>query len=268
MNMLSIFLLCFVCSLPPAFEHPYIRPAVSVKMDTADSLYRTTVSFIPWKDIPVLCYHNIRDGARTGEYTISTERFKEHMKLLADSGYHAILPNQLYNYLTRGVALPAHPVMISFDDSRAEHFSIAAPLLEQYGFKGVFFIMTIPLGKPGYLTPAQLKSLAERGHVIGLHTWDHQLVSKWKAADWETQVSNPKAQLEKITGKPVNYFAYPSGVWNESVIPALKQRGIKAAFQLYGRHSSSDKLFTIRRIIVPGSLSASGMLKQVKSVFR
>jgi peptidoglycan/xylan/chitin deacetylase (PgdA/CDA1 family) len=219
------------------------------------------------RDIPILCYHNIRIHGKVGEYTILAERFKEHMKLLADSGYHSILPEQLYNYLTNGNPLPERPVMLSFDDSHSEHFTIAAPVLEQYGFSGVFFIMNITIGKPGYLSKAEIKALTERGHAIGLHSWDHQLVRKLDRKGWETQVTEPKSQLESITGKPVVFFAYPSGVWNESSVTELKTRGVKAAFQLYGKYSVNDRLYTIRRIIVPGTWTASQVQKEMKLLF-
>lgn len=37
--------------------------------------------------------------------TVSRKQFKGHMKLLADSGYHTMLPNELYYYLTSGKSL-------------------------------------------------------------------------------------------------------------------------------------------------------------------
>ena len=130
-----------------------------------------------------------------------------------------------------------------------------------------FFIMNITIGKPGYLSTAEIRALAERGHAIGLHSWDHQLVRNLEEKGWETQLTKPKSQLERITGKPVVYFAYPSGVWNEHSVTELKRRDIKAAFQLYGKHSVNDKLYTIRRIIVPGTWTASRVQKEIKSLF-
>src|SRR5687768_14257137 len=100
------------------------------------------------QQIPVLCYHNIKSSMEGQKfaYTIATKQFQAHIQMLADSGFHPISPNQLYNHLTRGDTLPRRPVMITFDDSRVEHFSIAAPILEAVGFRGVFFIMTITIG--------------------------------------------------------------------------------------------------------------------------
>jgi len=149
------------------------------------------------EEVPVLCYHRIDDG-RKGDYTVSKETFAAHMKILADSGYHAILPAQLYDYLVYNKALPLKPVMITFDDSRVEHAAIAAPIMEKHGFRGVFFIMTITYNKKNYMTKEQIIQLAKAGHTIGLHSWDHTMVIKYKdAADWKKEVTDPKKSLKQ-----------------------------------------------------------------------
>jgi peptidoglycan/xylan/chitin deacetylase (PgdA/CDA1 family) len=73
------------------------------------------------------------------------------MKAIHDAGYHSILPNQLYNYLA-GDPLPSKPIMITFDDTRGEQFSIGASEMEKHGFKGVFFVMTVAINRPNYLS--------------------------------------------------------------------------------------------------------------------
>jgi peptidoglycan/xylan/chitin deacetylase (PgdA/CDA1 family) len=210
------------------------------------------------KEVPVLCYHQIREFRETDSksaraYIVPTTNFREQLKMLSDSGYHTILPDQLYNYLTTGAALPSKPIMLTFDDSRLEHFTIAAAEMKKYGFKGVFFIMTVSLDRPNYMTKAQVKELADAGNVIGSHTWDHHNVKKYIDQDWITQIEKPSVQLQKITGRPVKYFAYPFGLWNKQAIPHLKQRSMLAAFQLSEKRDQDDPLYTIRRIIVPGS---------------
>ena len=82
--------------------------------------------------------------------------------MLADSGYHTILPDQLYNYLTTGAPLPSKPIMLTFDDTDLDQFEIARPEMKKYGFKGVFFIMTVSLGRPHYMTKEQVKQLIGR----------------------------------------------------------------------------------------------------------
>jgi peptidoglycan/xylan/chitin deacetylase (PgdA/CDA1 family) len=224
------------------------------------------------KQVPILCYHQLRDWKSTDsktakDYIVPVNAFKAQMKILADSGYQTILPDQLYNYLAYGEALPEKPVMLTFDDTDLDQYTLAYPEMKKYGFKGVFFIMTVSLGKPRYMSKDQLKELGEQGHILGSHTWDHKNVKKYEAADWPIQVEKPSKLLESITGKPVEYFAYPFGLWNPEAIPFLKERGFKAAFQLSGKRDEKDPLHTIRRIIVPGEWSAETMMKVMRRSF-
>jgi peptidoglycan/xylan/chitin deacetylase (PgdA/CDA1 family) len=216
------------------------------------------------KQIPVLCYHQIRDwrtndSKRAKDYIVPAEVFKQQIKMLADSGYHTILPDQLYSYLTQGTPLPTKPVMLTFDDTDLGQYSVGFPEMNKYNFKGVYFIMTVSLNRPNYMSREQVKALSDAGNVIGSHTWDHHNVKQYKGKDWEIQIDKPTKQLENITGKHVRYFAYPFGLWNEQAIPELKKRNFAAAFQLITKRDEQDPLYTIRRIIVPGYWSLKTM---------
>ncbi len=224
------------------------------------------------KEVPVLCYHHIREP-KAGQsetmksYSVSPAQFAEQMKALKDSGYETILPDQLYNYLVYNGKLPAKPVMLTFDDTDEEQYSIGAADMEKYGFKGVYFIMTISINRPRYMSKEQLKELADKGNAVEGHTWDHHMVTKYQGADWDTQLVKPKKKIEEITGKPVQYFAYPFGLWNKAAIPEIKSRCYKMAFILSTKRDSTEPLYTIRRMIVPGQWSTPGMLKSMKQTF-
>lgn len=236
---------------PTPAETPSGKPA-----DAATILARV--------EIPILCYHQVRsykpnDSPTAKAYIVPEEVFAAQMKSLSDSGYHAILPNQLYDYLVFGKALPAKPVMITFDDTRLDQYTAALPELNKYKYKGAFFIMTVSLGRPGYMSREQVKQLSDEGHAIGSHTWNHNNVKKYEGEDWVTQVEKPARVLSEIIGKPVEHFAYPFGLWNKEGIPHLKEKGMKTAFQLYAPRDENDPLYSIRRIIVPGSWSVSSL---------
>lgn len=217
-----------------------------------------------YNEVPVLCYHNIsKSPAKENELWISESHFDKQMGALYDSGYHTISPAELYDHYTKGAPLPAKPVMITFDDTHEEHFTVAARLLEKYRYRGVFFIMTVCIGKKKYLTTQQIGMLAEKGHFIGNHTYDHPMITSLTGKQWEQQIDKPKKTLERITGKPVEYFAYPNGIWNEQAAMELGKHGIKVAFQLAGKPSSQVPLLTIRRILVSGNWSGQQLLKQM-----
>ena len=225
------------------------------------------------KEVPILCYHQFKDfnasaGAMTKVYTVKPPDFAAQMKALSEAGYNSILPEQLYNYLVHNAPLPAKPIMITFDDTRAEQYSIGAAEMKKYGFKGVFFVMTVSINRPGYMTKEEIKSLADEGHVVAAHTWDHHMVTKYSGEDWNTQLVKPKAKLEDIIGKPVTDFAYPFGLWNTAAIPELKKSGYKMAYILSTKRDPVDPLYTIRRIIVSGTWSTQGMIKSIESSFK
>jgi peptidoglycan/xylan/chitin deacetylase (PgdA/CDA1 family) len=209
------------------------------------------------KQVPVLCYHQIRnwkasDSKVAKDYIVPIEDFRQQIKMLADSGYHTILPDQLFAYLNTGAPLPSKPIMLTFDDTDLDQYTVAAPEMKKYGFKGVFFVMTVSIGRPNYMNKEQIKSLSDEGHIIGSHTWDHHNFKKYEGEDWVTQIEKPTKKIQEITGKPVKYFAYPFGLWNAKGIPELKSRGFEAAFQLADKRDEQDPLFTIRRIIASG----------------
>lgn len=218
------------------------------------------------KEVPVLCYHHIRNS-RKGDYVVSPKSFAEQMRALDDSGYKTILPNQLYNYLTDDASLPEKPIMLTFDDTDLEQFTVAAAEMSKHNFKGVFFIMNISIGRKRYMNREQIKQLNDDGNFIEAHTWDHHKVTEYADVDWDKQLNEAKQKLETITGKPVDYFAYPFGLWNKPAIQELQYRGIKMAFQLSAKRDSTQPLFTIRRTLVPGTWTTNGLFKAIKRTF-
>lgn len=227
-------------------------------MNTAAQVYAK-------QEVPVLCYHRI-DAGRKGDYTVSPATFAAHMKILADSGYHSILPAQLYDYLVYNQPLPEKPVMITFDDSRVEHSLIAAPVMEKLGFRGVFFIMTITYNKKNYMSKEQIAGLSKAGHTVGLHSWDHTMVTKYKEeSDWKKEVADPQKKLEQIVGKAVEYWAYPNGVFDHKGAEQLSKY-FKLSFSLSTKRDSVVPLQTVRRMIVP-ECSPQRLLKSMRNGF-
>lgn len=257
--------------------------SVNKKEQKADSLNYTgsagnkksandLVAILSKRQVPVLCYHHIReakpgDSENMKSYSVSPSSFASQMKALSDSGFSSILPDQLYDYLVNNAELPTKPVMITFDDTDGEQYSIGAAEMKKYGFKGVFFIMTVAINRPRYMTKEQIKNLSDSGHEIAAHTWDHHMVTKYQGTDWDIQFSNPKKLLETITGKQLKYFAYPFGLWNKAAIPELKDRGYQLSFILSTKRDSTEPLHTIRRMIVPGTWSTNGMLNAMRATF-
>lgn len=218
--------------------------------------------------IPALSYHNVRAySTQNPAYFISPERFEEQIKRLKERGYRAILPNEVEAVFYEGKQISRKSVLISFDDTRADHYLAAAPILEKYGYRGTFYIMTVSIGKAGYMSKEQIRELSDRGHAIGLHTWDHQDLRKLAADQWKIQIDNPKAMLEEITKKEVTSLTYPFGLWNTEVISQIKERGLRSAYQLGRKLDSKYPVYSLPRILVMGNWSGDQLVKEIERRF-
>src|SRR5205085_8749158 len=122
--LLAIIASCDLRTSQPVKKQPAI---VAKNTEVASSSILSTAKIFSERQIPILCYHRLRawkatDTRSMKDYIVPVETFKEQIKILADSGYHTILPDQLFAHLTTGAPLPLKPVMLTFDDSEEEHY--------------------------------------------------------------------------------------------------------------------------------------------------
>lgn len=224
--------------------------------------------------IPILSYHQLRpptnsDAAVDRAYIMSPARFRSQLDTLQREGYSTISPDQLLAHLTTGAELPPKPVLLSFDDAVDDHYRIALPELRKRKMTATFFVMTVVLGNPGYLTRGQVRRLDRLGMTIAAHTWDHNRVDRYAGDDWRVQIDEPTETLEDIVGHQVRYFAYPFGVWSADAFPHLRRAGIHAAFQLVEKPIKfRDPLMTIRRKIASPDWSTREFRRALRDGFR
>jgi len=134
---------------------------------------------------------------------------------------------------------PKCPVLFTFDDGRESNYTVAAPLLESFGGRGVFFVVPAfaecaaaealafyrsrinPNSRPGDerwedwkpMSPGQIGELADRGHAIGNHTLTHQRLTGLSPEALEHEIGDSARKLTSWTGRPVDAFAWTFG-WN------------------------------------------------------
>jgi peptidoglycan/xylan/chitin deacetylase (PgdA/CDA1 family) len=221
--------------------------------------------------VPVLTYHQIRpqtaaDSAADRAYIVAPGIFAEQMRALARAGYTTVSGDALVAHVARGAPLPRKPVLVTLDDGTAGQVSSALPILRRLQMRATFFVMTVVLGKPGWLSRGQVRMLDREGMTIGAHTWDHQEVPGYGPADWRKQIDAPTRELAGIVGHPIRLFAYPFGLWSSAAFPHLQEAGFTAAFQLADKLDPQHPLWTLRRIIVP-QLSGGQLLREIKQDF-
>jgi peptidoglycan/xylan/chitin deacetylase (PgdA/CDA1 family) len=221
--------------------------------------------------VPVLCYHQIRrptaaDGAQARPYIVSPAAFARQMQALDRAGYTTITGDALVAHVARGAPLPRKPVLVTFDDGTAGQVASALPVLRRHRFTATFFVMTVVLGRPGWLSRAGVRALDRAGMTIAAHTWDHHAVTGYADADWPKQIDEPVRDLAALVGHPIKLFAYPFGLWDARAFAHLRAAGLTAAFQLSGRMDAAEPLWTLRRIIVP-EWSGRRLLQEIRRDF-
>jgi peptidoglycan/xylan/chitin deacetylase (PgdA/CDA1 family) len=220
--------------------------------------------------VPVLCYHQVReqtaaDSAGARPLICPPGMLEGHLRALTEAGMQPVTSTQLVDHLELGTALPDKPVMLSFDDASGGQYTNALPILQRLGMPATFFVMTVVLDRPNWLSRDDVRALDAAGMTIASHTWDHHPVTKYGDQDWPTQLEKPRAQLEQIVGHDVDLFAYPYGLWNTAALPHVQAAGYRAAFQLTGQPPDPQRpLLTIERVLVPSSWDNQTLLTRLR----
>lgn len=222
--------------------------------------------------VPVLCYHQIRalttgDAAQDRVYIVPPKVLDAQLGALERAGYHTVSARDVAAHMAVGRRLPSKPVLLTFDDASAGQRTRALPILRRHGFTATFFVMTVVLDNPGWLTRTQVRELDRAGMEIGAHTWDHRAVPGYGGKDWRVQLTEPKAELERIVGHPVAAFAFPFGAWNAAAFAPLRDAGVKIAFQLSEALDPQAPMLTTRRILVGPDVSGGELLRMVRQDF-
>lgn len=93
--------------------------------------------------LPILMYHHV--SPNPGLVTVSPETFHHQIARLAAAGYRSVGASELEAFLS-GQPLPEKSVMLSFDDGYFDNYRYAHPVLREFGFKAVLFLITGWLG--------------------------------------------------------------------------------------------------------------------------
>jgi peptidoglycan/xylan/chitin deacetylase (PgdA/CDA1 family) len=104
------------------------------------------------------------------------------------------------------------------------------------------------------MTPDELSELAAADVVtIGAHTFDHLRLRGRSAEEQTAAVATSKADLETVTGAPVDHFAYPYGgydAYDEGAVQAVRAAGfVTACTTVPGSAGASEDRFLLPRRI-------------------
>lgn len=175
------------------------------------------------------------------DYTVTTQTFSTHMKILRSLRYVPITFSTLMDYKEGTTDLPHKPIIITFDDAMQDVMDNAVSILRNSGFTAVFYIPTNYVGrKSSWMVPevgvefpvadwTAIRSLEAMGFEVGAHTMSHPRLSKISEKDCYEELYGSRHKLEVMLGREVKHLAYPFGDYNERVKMIVRETGYDTA---------------------------------------
>lgn len=208
--------------------------------------------------VSILMYHMVGD-LKDNAAVITEANFRLQMQYLKDHGYHPITMQELYDYVTKGAALPERPVCITFDDGYRDTYTVVYPIMKEFGYPWTLFLITDDVGKmQNRMTWDQLKEMANSHTVtIANHTLSHPKLHNLPTRDEKKhEILGAQQALKYWLGIDNAWLCYPYGDYDDEVIEVAKECGIKMAVTTdAGRVHVGSYPYDLKRVYIGNGVS-------------
>jgi peptidoglycan/xylan/chitin deacetylase (PgdA/CDA1 family) len=216
--------------------------------------------------IPILMYHVIAAppaGAPFPGLYVEPAEFAEQMQALKSAGWHAVTLDQAEAYWRRGVPLGAgKPIVISFDNGYQSQYTQALPILRRLGWVGNENIQLTGLPpSQGGLGQSEIRGLLAAGWELDTQGVSHASLITLDAEELREQVSGAREILQRRYHVPVNWFCYPSGLYDPTVEAAVRAAGYSGSTTVVPGWAHPDEdPYRLHRLRVLGGTTAAQLL--------
>jgi peptidoglycan/xylan/chitin deacetylase (PgdA/CDA1 family) len=195
-----------------------------------------------------LCYHSIAERGMP-YLSLAPDLFERQLSLLRRLGYRSGGLEDL-SRLAGGERLSRPTAFLTFDDGFRDNYLVAQPLMAEYGYRPLVFVMPPFLdGGRGFewpemseahaeepellrsLTWEEVERMAELGAEFGSHTLTHPHLCELDDERLATELEESRRALEQRLGS-CETLAYPFGEWDPRVARAAADAGYRFAFSL------------------------------------
>ena len=224
------------------------------------------------ESVPILMYHVINSpppGAKFPGLYVSPEEFSAQMRALAGAGFHAVTMDQMRANWTRGTALPAgKPIVLSFDNGYQSQYTQALPVLRRLGWVGVENMQLTGLPpSQGGLSETQIRGLVGAGWELDTQGISHADLITLGPAALHEQVAVARVRVQRRYHVPVNWFCYPSGHYDATVVAAVEAAGyVGSTTVVPGWASPGDDPYRLPRLRVLGGTSPESLLAELAAI--
>ncbi|WP_323012604.1 polysaccharide deacetylase family protein [Castellaniella sp.] len=246
------------------------------------------------RTVPVLMYHHVTPAG--GAINVTPAHFRDQLAWLKQHGYRSLTCAQFAAHLA-GAPAPARSVLITFDDGYLDNYVHAWPLLREFGFHAVIFLVTswvrdgparhAATGQGDALpetpdhaictrkvTEGQAGDIALRWSEIALmqaddvcefhsHTHTH---TRWDKQDPATknirmleELSQSRACLQEHLGSVSDHLCWPQGYFDADYVRIARDVGFSHLYttRAFGQNRPGADPASIFRFAVRNTSGAS-----------
>jgi len=222
--------------------------------------------------VPILMYHVILAppaGAPFPGLYVTPALFAAQMHALAAAGYHAVTMNQMWDNWHHGTPLPAgKPIVISFDNGYESQYRFALPVLRSLGWEGVenLQLSGLPVSQGG-LSERQVRGLVAAGWELDTQGWNHADLVTLDPSELRFQVAVARQRIRALYHVHAEWFCYPSGQYDASVVAAVKAAGFRGSTTVVpGWASPGEDPYRLPRLRVLAGTSPQALLAQIAGI--
>jgi len=152
-------------------------------------------------------------------HEVTRDELEPKLRHLADNGYRSVVSDEIAAYVRGDLTLPQRAVGLCFDDAWKSLATVAAPLLKQYGLRGITYAIPARITEHGegdspFVTWGELSALHASGVIdVQSHTDSHSRV--FVSPDVEDFVqpgygATPLLNRPQISASPSLAFVTPA----------------------------------------------------------
>ncbi len=214
--------------------------------------------------ITALNYHAIDNNdlsTVSRNVSVSLASFKEQIEWLHKEGYTSVSKEELRAVISNGKKISEKKVLITFDDGYYSLYKYALGILAEHNFIATLFLSTSFIGRTydqndfefvkhdRQLTWDEIKALATNGWSIQSHGNSHVRMNSIDKPSLIKELSVSKDIIEQNLGTRVDEFAFPYGIYNNTVLTQLPAAGYNFAYSVHtGKIGPHARRFRLPRI--------------------
>jgi peptidoglycan/xylan/chitin deacetylase (PgdA/CDA1 family) len=187
---------------------------------------------------------------------VNAQEFAAEMQALKSAGWHAVTLDQVRAYWLHGVPLgPGKPIVLTFDNGYHSQYANALPILERMHWAADENIQLTGLPpSQGGMTPDEVRAMINAGWELDTQGISHADLITLGPSELEYHV-------------PVNWFCYPSGHYNATVIAEVKAAGFVGSTTVTpGWASPGDDMYALPRLRVLNGTTGPQLLSELASI--